>query len=201
MKSLHRPDIFAWSVFDEGKNVDFHGFVWVRPAGNVVVDPVAMSPHDKAHLAALGGVRWIVITNSDHVRASAELALEFGAEICAPAAEEADFPIGVSRWLSDGDAVVPGLEVFALEGSKTRGELALLLDETTLFTGDLVRAHAGGALMMLPDAKLADRATAIASVARLGALPMVEAVLVGDGWLVFRDGADRLAELCVRLGA
>ena len=30
MKLLHRPDLFSWSAFDEGKNVDFNGTLWVR---------------------------------------------------------------------------------------------------------------------------------------------------------------------------
>ena len=74
MKQLHRPDLYAWSVFDEARNIDFNSYVWVRPEGNVVFDPLPMSPHDRAHLDALGGVALIVVTNSDHLRASRELA-------------------------------------------------------------------------------------------------------------------------------
>jgi hypothetical protein len=51
----------------------------------------------------------------------------------------------------------------------------------------------------LPEQKLADRAAAIASVARL-AEHDVEAVLVGDGWPVFRDGSRALRELLSALG-
>jgi hypothetical protein len=47
----------------------------------------------------------------------------------------------------------------------------------------------------LPDAKLVDRARAIESVRRLAALDTIEAVLVGDGWPVFRDGHRALSEL------
>ena len=63
-----------------------------------------------------------------------------------------------------------------------------------MITGDLVRAHEGGRLTLLPDAKLKDKALALRSVARLAALE-VDAVLVGDGWPVFRDGQRALAEL------
>ncbi|MDH6101923.1 MBL fold metallo-hydrolase, partial [Chrysosporum ovalisporum ANA283AFssAo] len=89
--------------------------------------------------------------------------------------------------------------VLELHGSKTPGELALLLEETTLITGDLVRARKAGSLTILPDEKLLDREAAVASVQRLAALPHVEAVLVGDGWPVFRDGRDRLQELAATL--
>ena len=40
MKSLHRPDLFAWSSFDEARNVDFNGTFWQRDEGNVVFDPM-----------------------------------------------------------------------------------------------------------------------------------------------------------------
>lgn len=200
MKSLHRPDLYCWSTFDEARNVDFHGVAWVRGGGNVLVDPMPMTPHDRAHLDALGGAAIIVVTNSDHTRAATELAAAYGAAICAPAAEQGAFPIAVDRWLDDGDEVVPGLIALALHGSKTPGELALVLDGATLITGDLVRAHRAGELMILPDAKLADRDAAVASVRRLAALEDVDTVLVGDGWQRFGGGHAALVELAARLG-
>src|SRR6185503_1208369 len=91
---------------------------------------------------------------------------------------------------------VPGLKVVELHGSKTPGELALVLEETTLITGDLIRGQRGGVLNLLPDAKLKDRAQALASVkALLEAHPRIDAVLVGDGWPIFRDGRARLEDL------
>lgn len=198
MKSLHRSDLYCWSAFDPDRNVDFNGWAWIRPAGNVLVDPMPMSAHDRAHLASLGGAAWIVVTNSDHCRAAEALAAEFGAKLAGPAGEADGFPLACDRWLGDGEALVPGLVALALDGSKTPGELALLLEERTLITGDLVRAHRGGALMMLPDPKLKDRAAARASVARLAALPEVDAVLVGDGWPMFQGGKAALLELAAK---
>lgn len=195
MKSLHRPDLYSWSTFDESRNVDFHGLLWTRPTGNVLVDPLPLSAHDQAHLDALGGAAHIVITNSDHTRAAEALRDRYGARLYGPAAERDSFPFACDVWLGDGDEVVPGLVALALDGSKTPGELALVLDGTTLITGDLVRAHRAGALMMLPDAKLKDRAAAVASVRRLAELPGIQAVLVGDGWQVFRDGGALLRAL------
>lgn len=199
MKSLHRPDLYSWSTFNPARNIDFNGFAWIRPDGNILIDPVALSNHDWNHLESLGGVVWIVLTNSDHVRAATEIAQETHAKIAAPAAEKETFPINCDRWLSDHDELVPGLKAIELQGSKTRGELALLLEETTLITGDLVRAHKAGSLTVLPDEKLVNREEAVASVRRLAQITQVEAVLVGDGWPVFRDGSDRLQELVATL--
>lgn len=196
MKSLHRPDLFAWSRFDESRNVDFCSLAWIRAGGNVLIDPLPMSAHDRAHLQALGGAALIVLTNSDHVRDAQNLAQELGAQLCGPRAESDTFPLPCRRWLGDGDEPVAGLRVLEMRGSKTPGELALVLEGTTLVTGDLVRGQIGGKLNLLPDAKLADREQAIASVKRIiDEHPQIETVLVGDGWPVFRDGRRALEAL------
>ena len=195
MKRLHRDDLFGWSVFDESRNIDFHGLAWIRDGGNVLVDPMPMSEHDEAHLRELGGAATIVVTNSDHTRNTMALAEKFGAKILGPRAEQDGFPIRCDGWLGQDDTVVPGLIAHAVAGSKTPGELALTLEGTTLVTGDLIRAHEGGRLCLIPGAKLSDPAAARASVRRLAALPDIDAVLVGDGWPVFRHGAEALREL------
>ena len=199
MKRLHRPDLFGWSVFDESRDLDFHSVLWTRPGGNVAIDPLPLSPHDRKHLDALGGVALVVVTNSDHVRNAEWMARSFDARLAGPRAERDDFPLRCDLWLGDGDEPVPGLRVVALEGSKTPGELALVLERTTLVTGDLVRAHEGGRLATLPAAKLRDATAAARSVQRLAALPAIDAVLVGDGWPIFRDGGAALRELAHRL--
>ena len=195
MKQLHRGDLFGWSVFNEDRDIDFHSVLWVRNGGNVVVDPLPMNDHDKAHLDALGGVAVIVITNSDHVRDSQALAEHTGARIMGPVGERGRFPIECAWWVADWEEILPGLRAVALEGSKTPGELALILDESTLITGDLIRAHEGGKLCLLPNAKLADKVKACASVQRLAEFGPFEAILPGDGWPIFREGQSVLDEL------
>jgi hypothetical protein len=197
MKLLHRPDLFGWSRFDESRNLDFCSVAWVRSAGNVLIDPLPMSEHDLAHLQALGGAAFIIVTNSDHTRDAQALTQHFGATLCGPRAERESFPFACARWLGDGDEPAPGLRVIEMRGSKTPGELALVLEKTTLITGDLVRGHMGGRPNLLPDAKLTDRAQAVASVRRIvNEYPEIETVLVGDGWPIFHDGKRALAGLC-----
>ena len=197
MKRLHRPDLYGWSRFDEARNIDFHSLLWVTGAGNLAVDPLPLTAHDEKHLVELGGAALVVITNSDHVRDVARFRELTGARVAGPSAERARFPVPCDVWLEDGGQPLPGVSVLELTGSKTPGELALLIadrEPRTLVTGDLVRAHQAGRLNLLPDQKLSDRDAALASLARL-AETNVDAVLVGDGWPVFRDGARALGEL------
>ena len=195
MKQLHKPNLFGWSAFDETRNVDFNSTVWVRDEGTIVIDPMPLSAHDRAHLERLGGVAWIVMTNSDHIRSAVEIADLFDAKLAGPAGERETWPFDCDAWLSDGDELVPGLTAFTCEGSKTPGELVLRIGEDTIVTGDLIRAHKGGALMTLPPAKLTNSAAAKQSVARIANLPGVDAVLVGDGWHLFSGASTALQAL------
>jgi len=199
MKSLHRPDMYAWSVFDRDRNMDFNSYVWIRPEGNILIDPLALSDYNFDRLNSFGGAAWIIITNSDHIRAAKGIAHVTGAKIAAPLGEKETFPIACNSWLMDGDELVPGLQVFAVSGSKTVGELALLIEGSTLITGDLIRAPKAGSLTILPDNKLSHKADAVASVRRIAAIDSIETVLVGDGWSIFRNGSDRLKELAATL--
>jgi hypothetical protein len=195
VKKTHRADLRCWSSFDEARDLDFNSHAWLRPGGTVLIDPLALSDHDRAELEAAGPVTHVVVTNSDHTRAAESIAKRYGAERIGPAAERGKLGIECDRWVETGDEITAGLVAIALEGSKTPGELALLLEGTTLITGDLVRAPRGGSLAILPDAKLGDRDKAIASIEGLLAYEKIDAILVGDGWPIFRGGRAALEEL------
>jgi len=199
MKKLHRPDLFSWSVFNEERNIDFHGTLWVRSEGNVLIDPLPLNEHDENHLDSLGGAEHLIITNSDHVRDAEKILLFTGAKCWGPFAEKKNFPLECDDWLKNGDKPISNIEVFSMEGSKTPGELAILIDENTLITGDIIRAHEGGSLCMLPEEKLQDRELAVNSIKRIADVKSIEAVIPGDGWPIFKNGHDALIELAEKL--
>jgi hypothetical protein len=195
MKQLHRKDLFGWSEFNQERNLDFHSVLWVREPGNVLIDPLPLSDHDLTHLQTLGGASIIIITNSDHCRDAENIARQTGAIIVGPSGEQENFPITCDRWILDNEEIVPGLIAYQLEGSKTPGELALVLENSTLITGDLIRCHVAGKLCLLPDAKLTDPVLALQSVTRLANLSDIDAVLTGDGWPIFTNGSTALKRL------
>jgi len=195
MKQLHRKDLFGWSEFNQERNLDFHSVLWVREQGNVLIDPLALSEHDFKHLQILGGASIIVITNSDHCRDVENIATQTGAKIFGPAGEQENFPVSCDRWITDNEEIVTGLIAYQLEGSKTPGELALVLENSTLITGDLIRSHVAGELCLLPNAKLTDLALAQQSVTRLANLSAIDTVLTGDGWPVFKYASSAFKRL------
>ncbi|HCP46445.1 MAG TPA: MBL fold metallo-hydrolase [Deltaproteobacteria bacterium] len=200
MKSLHRPDLYAWSVFDTARNLDFNGTLWTRSGGNIAVDPMELSEHDRQHVAQLGGLDWILLTNADHVRDTVAIAQFFDARIAAPAAEREAAPLAALELdhLMEPDEVLGcGIRCVPMRGSKGfAGELAFLLpEEDTLICGDLIRGQRAGSLNLLPDEKLTDKDLCIASVSELLQISRLEAILVGDGQSIFRNAAQRLTEL------
>lgn len=200
MKPLHRNDLYCWSEFNKEKNIDFHSFLLELDEGNLIIDPLPLSPEDERQLLNLGPIAAVLVTNSDHIRNAEHLSQKLGLPIYAPTAEQDTFPIKAHKWLKEGDRLAPELFVLEMEGSKTKGELALLLEKTTLITGDLIRSHAEGTLTLLPDNMLLDKAKAIESVKRLAALPDLQSVIVGDGWPVFQNAKTVLAALLKEQG-
>jgi glyoxylase-like metal-dependent hydrolase (beta-lactamase superfamily II) len=90
------------------------------------------------------------------------------------------------------------LTATALLGSKTPGELALWLEPDTLIFGDLVRSHRAGTLaFLLPEQGLKSLPEAKASVQKLIA-KRPQALLLGDGFSIYRDGGEYLEELIGR---
>ena len=201
MKQLHRKDLFSWSEFNEERNLDFNSTLWVNSQGNVIIDPVKLNEHDKNHLISLGGASHIIITNSDHIRDTENILDLTGAKCWGPMEEKETFPFACDKWLSDKDQPLMGIEILTLNGSKTKGELAILIEKTTLITGDLIRVHEGGRLCILPKEKLQNYKLAYESVKRLSTLDNVQAVIPGDGWPIFSYGNDALLSLVKELPA
>jgi glyoxylase-like metal-dependent hydrolase (beta-lactamase superfamily II) len=195
MKYLHREDLFTWSEFNPERNIDFNSVLWAREDGNIIIDPVALTAHDLNHIKELGKVSWIIITNSDHIRDAKNIQQLTGAKLAAPQGEKDAFSIPCDRFLSDGDELVSGLRTIELQGSKTPGELCLLLDDSILITGDLIRAHQPHQLMILPQKKLMNFEAAKKSVSRLLEFQGIQTILVGDGWSLFNDGYKHLKKL------
>lgn len=197
IKRTRLEGLSYWSRFQPDRGIDFNGFHWRRPAGGTLIDPMDLGPVEREAVRELGGARWIVLTNFDHLRAAPAWKQALDAELWAPAGERERF--GPHETLVDGwferAADLPGdlregLRVFPLRGGKSPVEVALYLEAPrALVFGDLVRSHVSGELTLLPDAKLADRAAVVESLRPLGVLAP-EALLLGDGDCLFRGAGE-----------
>jgi glyoxylase-like metal-dependent hydrolase (beta-lactamase superfamily II)/ferredoxin len=135
------PESVAPGVFDCGYTAEASfgasSYLLVRPAGNVLVDSPRAAGPLLHRLRAMGGARWLFLTHGDDVADHARLAAALG---CARILHEGDLGPGtreVERVLRGEDPVplADGLTLVPVPGH-TRGSVALLADETYLFTGD-----------------------------------------------------------------
>lgn len=134
---------FPERVEDEVYSCGYHSaasygaasYLIVRPGGNVLVDsPRAARPLFE-RIAALGGVRWLVLTHRDDVADHEQLARRFGCERVMHAADVGSLPI--ERRISGVDPVALDEELTLVPvPGHTRGSMALLYRDTFLFTGD-----------------------------------------------------------------
>ena len=125
-------------------------YLVVRPGGNVLVDSPRAARPLLDRIAALGGVRTMILTHKDDVADHAVLRRTFG---CERVIHEAD----VDHGTEDAEVELRGTELVRLDADltvvpvpgHTRGSIALLYGRRYLFSGDhvwyeplLARLHA-----------------------------------------------------------
>jgi uncharacterized cupin superfamily protein/glyoxylase-like metal-dependent hydrolase (beta-lactamase superfamily II) len=197
MQQLALEGVAMWSLWQPDRNMFFNSFFIQRSEGNIVIDPLAASDDDLAFMRQLGGVQMIVITNRDHERRSRDLAAAFGAKLIAGQNEASALGGPVDRTVADGEALAPGIEVIALEGGKTAGEIALhLAPHKAAIVGDALWGDPAGSLRLPPDDKLIDPVRAALSLRRIWALRL-NVLLVGDGACIF-GAADDIIGRCLQ---
>lgn len=198
MKRLIFDDIYSWSIFSEARQIDFNGHLWVRPEGNILIDPVPMIDSDLDQFDKLGGAALIVITNRDHERAAQTFHERTGAKVVVHEADAAELTVPADRQIGDGENIVPGLRVIHLRHGKSPGEIALYFSEKRLvLAGDLIVGEPIGAFTLLADEKLTHPPRAALELRKILALSF-DAILVGDGHSILQDARQRLVECLQR---
>lgn len=183
----------SWAWPSPRFGYDFNGTYF--PDARIVVDPVDPSNEELARLVA-GGVDRIVLTNRNHFRAAAQLRAATGARVAVHPAD-APFVRGQGVVVDDDLALGQELGPFVVVGAagKSPGEIALHWPaRQLLLIGDACVGNPPGALGLLPDAVIDDRAMLEASLRALLALDF-DILLVGDGVPILTGGRAALAAL------
>jgi glyoxylase-like metal-dependent hydrolase (beta-lactamase superfamily II) len=188
-------DILTWSWFSQPHGYNFNGFLSSDRAGNLVIDPVEPTEQDLDELAQRG-VRRILLTNRNHMRAANRVRANTGARTAIQAGDAA-YARGQGVELDDelqvGDKIGP-LTVIGVPG-KSAGEVAFHWPERRmLIVGDAVVGNPPGRLSLLREKVLDDPARLRESVRQLLSLDF-DTLLVGDGECVLHDARERLREL------
>ena len=188
IKQTRLEGLSYWGDYQPDRGIDFNGFHWKRPEGALLIDPMPLNELGLTKLRELGGARWVLITNAEHLRAGPELKQAFSAQLIAPTEERerlGENAALVDCWFENSEDLPPELRadirVFPLRGGKSPMEPALYLEPLqALYFADLVRSHETGRLRLLPDPKLTDRALVLSTLSEIPDVS-IEAILLGDG--------------------
>jgi glyoxylase-like metal-dependent hydrolase (beta-lactamase superfamily II) len=131
------PSLFIWQAYDQAVRSDLFSSAIVTANGIFVVDPIPLQIEALDELVSSARVAGIIVTSSNHDRASARFAEMFSVPIFARRDAFADKTAPQLRELADGDKICDELRVIGIEGAGP-GEIALYhaADNGTLIVGD-----------------------------------------------------------------
>lgn len=130
-------NIAIWHGYDPGIKADLYSTCLVTSNGAYLIDPIPLQGKALDELVGSSGVVGIIVTNSNHYRASAQFAEQFLAPIFAHRDTSLDKMPGEPRNVADGDEICDELRVIGIEGA-VPGEILLhyVPDGGTLIVGD-----------------------------------------------------------------
>lgn len=192
------PQVLTWSRLSEPHGYDLNGFLVLDPGGNLCVDPVEPDAESEAELVR-HGVKRILLTNRNHVRAAERLRVASGATI-AIHPEDAAYARGQGAAI-EGE-IHPGHRLGPLVAvgvpGKSPGEVAFHWPERRLLiVGDAVIGNPPGHCSLLRERVMDDPARLRASVETLLALDF-DILLTGDGAPILAGAHQRLEELVAK---
>ncbi|MGQ0812596.1 MAG: MBL fold metallo-hydrolase [Nitrospiraceae bacterium] len=133
---LHLEGDVYYCGFNSEKSFGANSFFVQHPDGNWLIDSPRYMKHLIDAVDRMGGIRYIFLTHEDDVADAAKYAERFGAKRIIHRADAEAMPD--AEWIVDGDKaveLVPQFHAIPVPGH-TPGSMALLYDDTFLFTGD-----------------------------------------------------------------
>jgi glyoxylase-like metal-dependent hydrolase (beta-lactamase superfamily II) len=130
-------DVAVWHDYDPGAKTELYSCSLTTSQGMYLIDPIPLKKEALDELVGSDSVAGIVVTNSNHYRASAQFAEQFSAPIFARCEAFPDKAAQQFRNVADGDEICRGLRVIGIEGAAA-GEMILhyASNSGTLIVGD-----------------------------------------------------------------
>jgi glyoxylase-like metal-dependent hydrolase (beta-lactamase superfamily II) len=130
-------NIAIWHDYDPGVKAELYSTSLSTSEGMYLIDPIPLEKEALDELIGSDRVAGIVVTNSNHCRASARFSERFSAPIFARCDAFPDEAAQQFRSVGDGDEICRGLRVIGIEGVAA-GEMILhyASNSGTLIVGD-----------------------------------------------------------------
>ena len=131
------PYLALWHGYDPAVKADLYSTCVLTPGGAYLIDPIPLQSEALDELVGSGRVSGIIVTNSNHRRASAQFAEQFSIPVFARCETFSDKMPRQFRKVADGDEVCDGLFLSGIEGAAA-GEIVLHYAPSggTLIVGD-----------------------------------------------------------------
>jgi len=131
------PHLALWHGYDPAVKADLYSTCVLTPRGAYLIDPIPLQSETLDELVGSGRVSGIIVTNSNHRRASAQFAEQFSIPVFARCEIFSDKMPRQFRKVADGDEICDGLLLSGIEGAAA-GEIVLHYAPNggTLIVGD-----------------------------------------------------------------
>jgi hypothetical protein len=188
------PHLFLWQAYDPKAKAELFSTAVLTPAGLLIVDPISLAGPAIAELLQFAAVAGIVVTNSNHTRASLEFAKRFSTTLFAHG-ESLDAKQTPFTELANGDTICADVEVIAIDGAAA-GEIALHQPSNggTIIIGDALINFEPYGFSLLPGKYCSDEGEMQRSLRRLLAVKS-ERLLFAHGTPILSGATDRLQKL------
>lgn len=133
------PYLALWHAYDSAVKAEFYSTCLLTSDGAYLVDPIPLERETLDELVGSSRVAGIIVTSSNHHRASGQFAEQFSAPVLARGeAFPADQPNQL-RVVADSEEICSGLRVIGIEGAAA-GEIVLHYapDGGTFIVGDVL---------------------------------------------------------------
>jgi hypothetical protein len=129
--------IAIWHGYDPAVKAELYSTSLVTSDGSYFIDPIPLESEMLEELVDPRGIAAVVVTNSNHHRASVGFAEQFSVPVIAHVDTFSDEQPGQLKQVVDGDEICDGLRVISIKGA-AGGEMVLhyALNGGTLIIGD-----------------------------------------------------------------
>jgi hypothetical protein len=189
------PSLFIWQAYDSAVKADLFSSAIATATGIFLIDPIPMEENPFGQLREQGPIIGIVVTSSNHHRASAQFAERFSAPIFAHRDTFSDKLPHHFKRVADGDPICDELRVIDIEGAAA-GEIVLHCssDGGALIIGDALINFEPYGFTFLPGKYCSNHKEMRRSLRKLLAYK-AERMLFAHGLPILSGPSDRLQAL------
>jgi len=189
------PHLALWHGYDPAVKADLYSTCVLTPPGAYLIDPIPLQSETLDELVGSGRVSGVIVTNSNHHRASVQFAEQFSIPVFALCETFWDKMPRQFRKVADGDEICDELRVIGIEGAAS-GEITLHYAPGggTLIVGDALINFEPYGFTFLPDKYCSNEKEMRRSLRKLLDYK-AERILFAHGMPILSGASDRLQAL------